>query len=221
MVTKEQLFEKAIGAIPDEDLSFAKLTDDEITKIAYEYSFDQNILNKKLRIRSRSQQILIAHLYLDHILNQIMIDNLPKPDELELDRIGFSQKIQISIAYGLIFHQDKSMLKAVNDLRNAMAHKLEFEISSKQISKLRSSTPKLVNEYAKSRTKTKSSLSLSHLLEAIVLYTEFRRQAIRRQKLLARREGIELAVTMLEVRRVADGIRHTQSRPKLPPDSHL
>jgi hypothetical protein len=77
--------------------------------------------------------VIQAHLYLDHIVTAIITENIPKPRALKLDRISFSQKLDLISALGVVELDVISLLRAINVMRNKMAHDIDFELGSENI----------------------------------------------------------------------------------------
>lgn len=203
MTEMDEVVERARGVLPSEDLAFASQSDDEIASLARKHSFDRDMLLKRMRVRNRSQQVLIAHLYLDHILGALLTQQLSRPKAIDLDRMTFSQKTQFAVAIGAFDEVEAAALKAINVVRNKLAHTLSFVVSDADLARVRAATPKFLNDWAMQPSGRKARrITLSVLLTGIVWLAELRRQQAHERRLLSRKRQTEMAALMLEARRV-------------------
>jgi len=73
-------------------------------------------------------EILIrGHLWIENLINQTLIANMADPGALDLDRMGFRQKIDVAQAFGFITKEDGVALRELNRFRNRLAHDLSAE----------------------------------------------------------------------------------------------
>lgn len=77
--------------------------------------------------------VLRSHLFIEAKIIEMIKDKLVNPGAIELSSISFPLKLQLCVALGVLDTKDLSPLKKLNKLRNEAAHKLEFEISDKDI----------------------------------------------------------------------------------------
>ncbi len=118
------------------------ITEEEIKERAYAPSFDVNRMFKQVNIRSQWQALLRAHLYLDHIITEMLEDDMPKKGHVKSSQITFHHRLELACALGLIPEPAVPMLKKINGLRNELAHKLDFVVSRKNFIDLRNCVPK-------------------------------------------------------------------------------
>lgn len=200
MTTIEEVLDRATDLMSADALQDGRMTDAEIKASAKQFSFDRDKFQQRLRIRSKGHKLLVAHLYLDHVVSAILAESMVVPAALDLERMAFAQKLQIGMALGLLRPEEKAMMKAVNDVRNRLAHRLDFEMNDEQVARIRSAPPSELSGWAIEQSGGRR-LSLGNLLTAIVVFMEFRRQALKEGRLMSRRGEVHLAAAMLEAER--------------------
>jgi hypothetical protein len=77
--------------------------------------------------------LLRGHLWMENFINRILEIHIVNTGVLDLDRIGFRQKVDIAQSFGFISQEDGYALKALNRLRNKLAHNLMAEPSESEI----------------------------------------------------------------------------------------
>jgi hypothetical protein len=77
--------------------------------------------------------LLRGHLWMEELIGRILQLHIVNSGILELDRMGFRQKIDITQAFGFISLEDGRALKALNRLRNKLAHNLMAEPSENEV----------------------------------------------------------------------------------------
>jgi hypothetical protein len=81
--------------------------------------------------------VLISHLYIDHLLDRIIIASTVNDSGLTgKDGLSFSSKIKLAVALSGIRPQLADSLKKLNSIRNDCAHEFGHEISQEKIDKL-------------------------------------------------------------------------------------
>ncbi len=73
--------------------------------------------------------IVRGHLYCESALASLIRNALKKPDELNVDRLGFQMKVNLAAALGLIPTEYKQSLAALSALRNRYVHQLDYEVT--------------------------------------------------------------------------------------------
>jgi hypothetical protein len=66
------------------------------------FSFERDRFEARISTGEHWQQLLQAHLYLDHVITQILSEALDNPDAVSLNRMGFAQKCQFILALNLL-----------------------------------------------------------------------------------------------------------------------
>ena len=104
---------------------------------------------------------------------------MPFPRHLQLDRTGFTQKLQLVAALGLLHPVHIPPIKVVNAIRNKIAHQLDYVVKPEDETKLRSSLPKGLD-----KEEDGSSTSLAGMLRllAVMLDVERQQRAFERAK---------------------------------------
>jgi hypothetical protein len=124
-----------------EEIRLLEESDVELQDQAVVLSFDVNVMRSRLGAALKSGEnwavIVHTHLYLDHILTQILIGALMKPKALQVDRLSFSQKVAFLDALGLLSDELKRTVLAINKVRNKIAHEIDFNISAEDQNRLR------------------------------------------------------------------------------------
>jgi hypothetical protein len=80
--------------------------------------------------------LLRGHLWVEALLNQLIEAEAKDPQALDLERMGFRQKVDIAQAFGLIGAGDSQAFGGLNKLRNKLAHNLDGSPSDAEIESL-------------------------------------------------------------------------------------
>lgn len=126
----------------EEDLALVRATESDIRQGVSVFSFDIDVLKKRVRDDDCSQAFIQAHLYLDHVVTKLLSESVRFPRYLQLDRTGFAQKLQLVLALGLLPPEFVASIKVVNSIRNKIAHQLDYVVQPADDAKLRSTLPK-------------------------------------------------------------------------------
>jgi hypothetical protein len=120
------------------DIALVRKSEEDIRAEVSRCSFDIAALKRRVRDDDLAQAFIQTHLYLDHVISLTISENIPHPRQLQLDRAGFSQKLQLSAALGLLGPAFVAPIKVINSIRNKIAHQLEYEVQPTDEAKLRS-----------------------------------------------------------------------------------
>jgi hypothetical protein len=74
---------------------------------------------------SSFEVLLRGHLWTESLINQLLDIAAVDSGALDLDRIGFRQKVDIAQAFGLIQRRDGHALRTMNRLRNRLSRNLD------------------------------------------------------------------------------------------------
>ncbi|MCZ7448928.1 hypothetical protein O8B93_15175 [Agrobacterium rhizogenes] len=85
----------------------------------------------RISINEDWAKIVVAHIYLDHIVTEILREKLENPGKYPESR-GFSEKLALCKAFGYFNDEFGSVLSAINNSRNKFAHKLVFIVSDQE-----------------------------------------------------------------------------------------
>ena len=145
-------------------------------------SFDVLEFIERLEVNADWAKLMVAHIYLDHILALYIKDHLPHAEVyLEGGHRGFSEKLSLCIAHGFIDNEMSSVLKTINACRNKFAHQLIFSISD-------ATKKDLFRSYTKTRAldEVTQEGGFDNFLLTVVLMFEIHRQGIKKSAALER-----------------------------------
>lgn len=163
--------------ITAEDLDLLATPDTELRQRVEVFSFEEERFKARISVGNTWQQLLQAHLYYDHVITQVLLDELANPDAINTSRMSFYQKLQLIRALGLLPAEMLSCVEFINGLRNKIAHDLSFEISEKDERDLFNCTPKYLRDImASDEDRDPGPLRLWELLLIVLLHIEVIRQ---------------------------------------------
>ncbi len=181
-----------------------ELSEEQLSHGSEKYSFDLGIFKLKIYNAEPWTQIIIAHLYVDHVLNELLSIAFVVPSAVNISRMGFSQKVSLCAALGAIDNDIPVALNAVNGIRNGLAHSLKFEVTGEEIRRIVKSLPCTASEALQDLSSTPLQWSderrrLLRCLCVVVLYIESQRHRFVRSRLISakRRRNLELALEHL------------------------
>lgn len=184
--------------ITAEDLALIATPDAELRKRTEIHSFDDERFKARISTGDRWQQLLQAHLYFDHVITQLLVEALAKPDAIDASRMSFIQKVQLIEALGLLRADLAPAIVFMNGLRNKIAHDLNFEISDKDERDLANCTPKWLRDIMEADVeRTPGPLRFHELLRIVLLHMEVARQNFAFRRLSERKSIVRLR-TVLE-----------------------
>lgn len=92
-------------------------------------SFDLTTLAERLAAAEDWGKLVVAHIYLDHILTQSLRDHVANMDAyFKGGHKSFADKLALCEAHDLLDADLSSTLTAINSARNKFAHRLVFEV---------------------------------------------------------------------------------------------
>jgi hypothetical protein len=80
--------------------------------------------------------IVIYHLQLEGLIDNILEENLVEPGVLDFERMMFVQKASLACAIGKIDLKVFEVIKKLNALRNKFSHQLDFTPSFEELHEL-------------------------------------------------------------------------------------
>ena len=180
-----------------EDLKLLATPSEELRKQTEVFSFDQDRFKARVSDGERWQQLLQAHLYYDHVITRLLVDALVKPDAISATRMSFLQKLQLINALGLLSDEIVSTVELINKLRNKIAHRLDFEISDKDVSDLRNTTPKRLRDLVMTeKDREAGPIRFHELLWVVLLQIEVLRQKHAFDRVQTRKGHIRLQTVL-------------------------
>lgn len=91
--------------------------------------FEQHVFSPD----SSFEVLLRGHLWAEFLVTKLLEVNMTDAQALDLDRTGFRQKADIAQAFGFLTRAEGDALRALNKLRNKLAHSLGAEPSEDDI----------------------------------------------------------------------------------------
>src|SRR5262249_24897132 len=133
------------------------------------------------------------------------IESLEKPEAINASRMGFTQKVALLSALGLVGDDTVPAIEFVNSLRDKIAHNLDFEVAEKDIRDFVNCIPQKLQDTIKSE---EEPVPLREYLQLIVFWTEMLRQQRAVRAILDKKGwmqvGVKLAKLKLTSKRLAD-----------------
>lgn len=197
MVEDKRSTSSSQQTITKEDLELLATPDADLRKQVEIFSFDREQFKTRISSEDRWQQLLQAHLYLDHVLTQMLLEELANPSAIHTNRMGFAQKLQLIDAMGLLPPDLLSCVEFINGIRNKIAHDLEFQISEKEEQDLKNCTPKPLREAMEaSNDREPGPIQFRELLEVVLLQIDIFRQNHAFQRLTTRKAEVRLRTVL-------------------------
>jgi hypothetical protein len=126
-----------IGLAEWTDAELLQKSEAEITQAARNFAFDIREFEGKIRTGEDWNKVILSHLYIDHIVSNLLLQNLANPKAVEISRIGFEHRLNLADAMRLLPERAVGMARKINALRNGFAHNLKFAITARSIQELR------------------------------------------------------------------------------------
>lgn len=190
-----------------DEFVIATLSDDEIRFNTYQYSFDAKQAAARLRGGGNWQRIIQSHLFFDHIINQLLIEELTNPGQINLDRMTLSAKVDLVSSLGLIDDSTKGFLRTINGIRNKIAHNLSYKVQRLDINRIVEFSPNDAKTLMRiTEWKANSSILFKCLFSNIMLLERNRqdwqahRLAEKRRKLGLKAASKNAAVLIAEIK---------------------
>ena len=180
--------------VPAEQLKLLATPRDELEKQTSVYSFDYDRFLERIGSGERWQTLLQAHLYFDHVITLVLTEALQRPEELDVRRMGFSQKLQLISAMDLLSRDLLPAIGRINDLRNKIAHDLSFEVSDKDERDLRNCLPKYFSDFILEHASRDAPgpPRFDEIIDLLLLMVEFGRQSNALNRLLELKTAVRL-----------------------------
>jgi hypothetical protein len=152
------------------------------------FSFDVPRFHKEVGTGDMLALVIRGHIYLEHVLIQTVSEEMARPDEVEMRRLSFPAKLDLGIAMGLIDPDWRPALNRVNEMRNKMAHRLEYTFDDKEKMELWRMVPKYAQDVCFDEGKPwteddAQALPWVKIISAIAIMLETSRQSIKQQRI--------------------------------------
>lgn len=183
--------------ITDDDLKLLATPDSEIMKASQNFCFDFDTFTAKIGSGERWQQLMQCHLYFEHVIDHMLREALPFPEEISLSRMGFRQRLDLVRALDLLPKELVGAIKRITKMRNDVAHKLDFEIVDQAVEDLKNSIPvQLRDAILVEKHRNLPSIEFFELLRVVLLKTEIVRQSHAAQRVLTKKSEIHLKTVL-------------------------
>jgi len=144
-------------------------------------SFDIGEFIDRLSVAEDWGKLIVAHIYLDHIVTEVLNTHLDHPASYFNGYRSFAEKLSLCQAMGYFRDEFGNVLKAVNNSRNRFAHKLVFHVSDEE---KRNLFRTLTTERAISEVTRPGGFE--EFLFTVVMFAEISRSAEERQAELSK-----------------------------------
>lgn len=95
-------------------------------------SFDISEFIERISVAEDWGKLIVAHIYLDHIITEVLNTHLDHPTAYFNGHRSFAEKLSLCQAMGYFRDKFGDVLKAINNSRNKFAHKLVFHVSDEE-----------------------------------------------------------------------------------------
>lgn len=185
--------------ISEADLKLLATPDAEIIEEHQEFCFDEAKFNKRIQNGERWQQLLQCHLYFEHVIDRMLHDALPFPNEIQLIRMGFRQRLDLVRALGLLPVELVTTIKRITKLRNDAAHELDFEVSDQAVEDLKNCTPVTLRDaILAEENRRHPKIEFFELLRVSLFQSEILRQRHAARRMLSKKAEIRLRTVLLK-----------------------
>ena len=183
--------------VSEDDLKILATSDHELIEQSAQFCFDRKEFSRRMRSGEEWQQLVQCQIYLEHVVDQLLRESIPFPEEVSFSRMAFRQRLDLARALDLIAADLTAAIRLLTKLRNNVAHNLSFEISEKDIDDLRNATPKAMRKaILDGKNREKDEIKFFELLEVILLMTELSRHHQIAARLLQRKSQIRLRTVL-------------------------
>lgn len=117
---------------------------------------------------SELQIILRGHLYIEREITEMLRMSLVEPGEILNNRFVFMNKLNLSVALGILPKEEKHMFKKINDLRNGFAHQLDYVYKEEDIDKIFNSFSKDLKNISKNYFNYNNEFSKLNKLRKVI-----------------------------------------------------
>lgn len=187
--------------LTEEEARVLAKSDAEIIRESRVFCFNKSKFSEHLYSGDSWSKIIRCHLYIDHILEKMLLEAMPSPEALKIERIGFSGKLDLCLALGFLPKEVAGSVRVINKLRNQLAHTLKFDINNEDVDQLKNATPTDILEVGTSWSGRESGpIQLSDILLAVALKVEVSRQIAHRNRALEQKAAIDLKAEINEVK---------------------
>mgnify|MGYP003119028745 CR=1 FL=1 len=179
--------------------------DDEIISRNGTYSFDRKGFDARISSGDAWQRVVQGHLYFEHAVGQLLLEALKKPEAISLSRMGYSQRLDLASAMGILDDEILPALRKINSLRNNLAHNLNFEITDKDVLELANCTsPAMRKALQADKGADARPFELYDVLMGNMVLLETQRQRNASSRELQKKARLRVKLAVDEYRRTAN-----------------
>jgi hypothetical protein len=186
--------------MPDESsisaaLDRLQLNRDEQVRKTKVFSFDVLRMKRDVAQGDTLALVIRAHLYVEHILLQMLTESFVVSTTLDLRRLTFPMKVDLCVALGLLGTDWRGVIGKLNEVRNQAAHRLGVQLGDDQRHELWSLLPTELKTELLSDTGNADAVPLERIFQFLIILTDIQRQnaAASRIDTAYRREYFRLA----------------------------
>lgn len=185
-------------SITDEDLKLLATSNSQIEENSQDFCFDYEDFTSRIESGERWHQLIQCHLYFEHVIDNMLREALPFPEEISLSRMGFRQRLDLVRALDLLPIDITGAIKRITKMRNSVAHKLNFEIDDQAVEDLKNCVPPhLKDVILPQENRSIPRFEFFELLHVVLLKVELIRQSHVANRSINKKSKIRLQ-TVLE-----------------------
>jgi hypothetical protein len=182
--------------ISDDEQNLLDTSDEELISSCQNFCFDFDLFNASIETGEKWHQLLRCHLHFEHVIDRMLKEALPFPEEISLNRMGFGQRLDLVRALDLLPAEIVNVIRFITKMRNDVAHKLNFEISDEVIKNFKNCMPPSLREAIIGGKKSKRPIQFYELLRAALIQTDILRQSHAAQRILTKKGKLRLEIAM-------------------------
>ena len=186
-----------------DELLLLETPDDEIISRNRIFSFDVKDFDARISTGDAWQRVVQGHIYFEHSVGQLLLEALKKPEAISLSRMGYSQRLDLASALGILDDKVLVALRKLNSLRNNLAHNLNFQITDQDVLDLANCTsPEIRNALRADKSAEACPIELYDLLKGNMVLLEAQRQRNAASRELQRKSQLKVKLAADEYRRI-------------------
>jgi len=172
-----------------------KLDRDEQFRKIRAFSFDVPQMKRDVAQGDTLARVIRAHLYVEHVLLQMLTESFVVSTSLDLRRLTFPVKVDLCIAMGLLGAGWRGVIGKLNEVRNQAAHRLGVPLGDDQRHELWSLLPAELKAELLTDSHEGDAVPLEKIFQFMILLIDIQRQnaAASRIEATYRREYFRLA----------------------------
>lgn len=92
---------------------------------------DPGSLISVISVTDDFRAIVLGMAWVDNLITMLLEETLANPKALNLENMGFAQKLNIADSIGALIPGTKGVLSAIGTIRNRFAHRVSYRLNSK------------------------------------------------------------------------------------------